>query len=109
MKIIPTRYRIEVAERGEREDVPFTVELRSLIGQPETWAVCYDGACLSKQHNDFEYEPLPSSRTPEWKADHRWEHLDEAVNAFSKFWEYQKTFDKEADKQWAALVKETKG
>ena len=43
-----------------------TIERRNA----DLWAVCRRGECLGAD-GEWDYEPLPSSRTDEWKASHR--------------------------------------
>lgn len=50
-----------------------TVEQRA----PGQWAVCRMRQCLTAD-GTWDYEPLPSSRTDEWKAAHRFD-LDTAL------------------------------
>jgi hypothetical protein len=50
-----------------------TVERRNI----DQWAVIHFGFCYSREHGDFEHEPLPSSRTEEFVARTRFS-FDEA-------------------------------
>lgn len=47
------------------------------------WAVRKHGSCLDK-NGEWEYEPMPSSRTDEFYARCRFESLQDAVNAYNK-------------------------
>jgi hypothetical protein len=55
-----------------------TVEERGQIDGQTLWAVCRMGQCLDGD-GEWDYEPIPSSRTQEWIADHRF-LLDTALD-----------------------------
>lgn len=44
---------------------------------PSGWAVLWAGYCLGED-GEWDFEPLPSSRTDEWKATHRFS-LEQAL------------------------------
>jgi hypothetical protein len=44
------------------------------------WAVRWQGRCLSRR-GEWEYEPIPSSRSDGWLARHRFDHLESALRA----------------------------
>lgn len=46
------------------------------------WAIRWKGTCLSDT-NEWEYEPFPSERTPEWFTAHRFS-LEEAITRASR-------------------------
>jgi hypothetical protein len=45
------------------------------------WAVTYGGMCLGR-NGEWDYEPMPSSRTDEWIAANRFDSPEEAERAF---------------------------
>jgi hypothetical protein len=45
---------------------------------PRRWAIRNLSHCLNRISGEWEYEPLPSSRTDEWLEAHRWTQLEEA-------------------------------
>lgn len=47
----------------------------------DRWAVRIMGRALNKHTRQWDPEPIPSSRTDEWLADHRWTDYGEAVTA----------------------------
>jgi len=64
---------------------PYTIEKRG----EDQWAVCNAGCCWSKSNEGFIYEPMPSSRTPEFIEDTRFE-LEEAIEIVQKLIEVGK-------------------
>ncbi len=42
------------------------------------WAVVDMGLCLSAKTGEWDFEPMPSSRTEAWKRSHRWKTFQEA-------------------------------
>lgn len=60
-----------------------TIEHRGDALNPDLWAICCKGTCLSK---DFEwhYEPPPSNRTPEFLDAHRFSSADEALRELGR-------------------------
>lgn len=43
------------------------------------WAVCEGGRCWNRRTKDWDYESLPSGRTDEWLAEHRFDRLTQAL------------------------------
>lgn len=69
-----THYSIDPFAHGIDEGLwHLTIERRAA----DQWAVCRWSRCLGTD-GEWDYEPLPSSRTDEWKASHRFP-LDEAL------------------------------
>lgn len=67
----PSAYRVFPVALGEGDEAYLwciTVEWRG----GDRWAVTRSGCCLGSD-GEWEYEPLPSSRTDEWKAAHRFD------------------------------------
>jgi hypothetical protein len=54
-----------------------------VIGEPR-WAVCCEGGVLNT-HNEWEYEPNPSSRSDAFKKRTRFDTIEEAEAAFRRF------------------------
>lgn len=62
-------------------DIKFC-RMRSPFYSGEKWAVRYFGLCLNKE-SQWEFEPLPSSRTDAFYKDFRFDSLQEAIDAFN--------------------------
>lgn len=62
------------------EDMPeryhFTIEVKRTA--PERFAVRWRGDCWNNETHEWDYEHIPSERTDEWKAAHRYSY-DEAI------------------------------
>ena len=56
------------------------IELTSAFGEPKKYAVRIYGNCLSKD-NEWEYEPLPSSRDSNFLENCRWDSYEQAEKA----------------------------
>lgn len=63
-----TAYEVSIFPEGTRERRHFKVCVEWRGG--DAWAVT-DGAYCLNSEGEWEVEPLPSHRTPEWKAYHR--------------------------------------
>lgn len=59
---------------------PIRVERAGQRSGPPKWAVRRGGECLNHR-GEWEYEPIPSSRTDGWLRSHRWGNLESAWNA----------------------------
>ncbi len=62
------------------------IKARKFYGDtPTSWGV-YDrmDAVYSKKKKEFEYEPMPSSRTNKWLKEHRFDSLEEIKALFCK-------------------------
>lgn len=53
-------------------------------GKPR-WAVVFDSLCLATNGEEWDWEPMPSSRTDEWLARFRFTDLDAAL-ALAQAW-----------------------
>jgi hypothetical protein len=54
---------------------------------PISWAIRKPGgSCFSKIVGGFDYEPLPSSRTDKFLAEHRFNSPEEAMECWYKFY-----------------------
>lgn len=69
-------------------DYRLTIEWRG-TGHPDrsvpAWAICCRGQCYNRA-GELDMEPLPSSRTDEWKQDHRFT-FNEAQRLILEHWE----------------------
>lgn len=48
------------------------------------WAVIKDSLCMSI-NGDWDFEPMPSSRTDDWLVGHRFHSAEAAYNAYLRF------------------------
>ena len=64
------------SRRPNRHLRELKIELRSW--DPDAWAIVGDGSVLNKD-GLWEYEPMPSSRTDEFRARTRWPTAREAI------------------------------
>lgn len=86
--LIPTRYslpwtRIRNAEPWMRAEV--VARKFDTSGKPTQWIVFDHGSVLSKEDNDFEYEPQP--RDADFVARTRFDSPEEAAEFARKFFE----------------------
>jgi hypothetical protein len=77
---------------GYKELIPPTIESRGPEQLPdgsdgrERFAVMYGShQCLDKEKNEWDYEPLPSSRDDDFFRRCRFYSIEEALEAFEKF------------------------
>lgn len=68
-----TRYTL-----GPEHD-PVNIELAGQISGRGKWAIRWRSSCLSHA-GEWHYEPLPSSRTEEFLAAHRWDNVEDAID-----------------------------
>ncbi len=54
--------------------------------KPNKWAIRRGSSVMNKKTGQFEYEPLPSSRTDKWLKDHRFNNYTSAFNCFAAFY-----------------------
>ncbi|MES2247634.1 MAG: hypothetical protein V4645_10150 [Pseudomonadota bacterium] len=71
-------FTITVSETRYADDI--TVQRAKQLSGPPLWKVCYRGSVLN-QHGEWEYEPLPSSRTDEFLARCRFSSPERAIAA----------------------------
>ena len=69
-----TRYEVSLLHEDDINAHLYAVaiESRGHNGGPELWAVTWMGRCLDA-HGAWDYEPIPSSRTDDWLAEHRFD------------------------------------
>lgn len=53
-------------------------------GHPEGWSVYNENDRRLSRSGDWDYQPLPSSRSAEWIAEHSWPTMRAAVDAARK-------------------------
>lgn len=70
----PTRYLVTQIPLSHENSAIWSLELA--WRGPESWAVMWNSRCLNAD-NEWDYEPLPSERSDQWIADHRFT-FDEA-------------------------------
>jgi hypothetical protein len=71
-------FSITVSENRYADDI--TVQRARQISGPPLWKVCYRGSVLN-QYDEWEYEPMPSSRTDEFLARCRFASAERAIAA----------------------------
>lgn len=78
---VPTTLRVF---GGGEHDAYRLVELQRRDGRYGAirWSVNMRGRCLSKKTLDWEWEPLPSSRTDEFLSECRFDSAEEAFSAW---------------------------
>lgn len=72
--IRPVTYAVSLLPEDHRDAHLFEVrvEARAQRNAPDLWAVAWMGRCLGAD-GEWDYEPIPSSRTDEWLAEHRFD------------------------------------
>lgn len=65
----------------DRDTWQVTVDLRHSRDGVQSWAVRISGRALNTETGEFDYEPIPSERTDDWLATHRFSDYDAACRA----------------------------
>lgn len=75
----PSRYTVTCLPSGGINSALYsiTVEERGQLDGQVLWSACWMGQCLNVK-GQWDYEPIPSSRTDRWIAKHRFD-LDTAL------------------------------
>src|SRR5580700_2860866 len=80
VQIVISRVWVSLLPEEDRDYQHFKISLESR--GKDRWAVCWGSMCLSNG-GKWDYEPMPSSRTPSYLARHRFS-LDEAKTLATK-------------------------
>lgn len=84
IRVEPTEY--VVTSLPDDSPDPTVWQLRLVRKAPDSWAVMKMSQCLGAD-GEWDYEPLPSERTPAWKATHRFPYAEAhrlAIEVFPK-------------------------
>lgn len=77
-RVTPTRYTVSRLPDDTSDYSTWSVQVEA--SGNGRWAVRNGGRCLNKD-GEWEYEPLPSSRSAEWLDTVRWDDLTEAIQS----------------------------
>lgn len=71
---------------GGRWDVVVEATSFDARGNALTWAVRKHRFCLSNKTGEFDYEPLPSSRSGVYFKEYRFDSMEKAVECYRKYY-----------------------
>lgn len=95
---------VSLMPEGMPERHHFTIEVKRTA--PDRFAVRWNGSCLNGKTDEWEYEHIPSERTDDWLADHRFgydEALRRAREIAPKLWVNGRTVQ-----EWMAYMESKK-